>query len=84
MVFDWLQALSGLAALFTWGSISLAHIRFRSAWKYHGHRLEDIPFKAVGGVYGSWVGLILIFLVLLAQVSLTLVMIQLTLANGLI
>merc|ERR1712098_150938 len=32
VVFDWLLALSGLAALFTWGSICLAHIRFRSGW----------------------------------------------------
>jgi amino acid permease len=67
VVFDWLLALSGLAALFTWGSICLAHIRFRSAWKYHGHTLDEIPFKAVGGVYGSWVGLVLIVLVLIAQ-----------------
>lgn len=66
-VFNWLLSLSGLAALFTWGSICLAHIRFRSAWKYHGHSLDEIPFKAVGGVYGSWLGLILIFLVLVAQ-----------------
>ncbi|KAI0876114.1 amino acid permease/ SLC12A domain-containing protein [Hypoxylon argillaceum] len=66
-VFSWLQALSGLAALFTWGSICLAHIRFRHAWAYHGHSLDEIPFKAVGGVWGSYLGIILIFLVLLAQ-----------------
>ncbi|KAH6639945.1 amino-acid permease inda1 [Truncatella angustata] len=66
-VFAWLQALSGLAALFTWGSICLAHIRFRTAWKHHGHTLDEIPFKAIGGVYGSWLGLILIVLVLIAQ-----------------
>jgi len=66
-VFDWLLALSGLAALFTWGSICLAHIRFRAAWKYHGHTLDELPFKAVGGVYGSYLGLGLIVLVLIAQ-----------------
>jgi hypothetical protein len=64
-------ALSGLAALFTWGSICLAHIRFRAAWKHQGHTLDEIPFKAIGGVYGSWCGLILIFLVLMAQVSIS-------------
>jgi amino acid permease len=68
VVFEWLLALSGLAALFTWGSICLAHIRFRSAWKYHGHTVDEIPFKAAFGVYGSYVGLIIIFLVLIAQV----------------
>lgn len=70
VVFSWLLALSGLAALFTWGSICLAHIRFRRAWAHQGHTLDEIPFKAVGGVYGSYLGLILIFLVLVAQVSL--------------
>lgn len=69
VVFDWLIALSGLAALFTWGSICLAHIRFRKAWAYHGHTLDEIPFKAVGGVYGSWLGLSIIIIVLVAQVS---------------
>ncbi|KAL2842187.1 amino acid permease/ SLC12A domain-containing protein [Aspergillus pseudoustus] len=66
-VFAWLQALSGLAALFTWGSICLAHVRFRKAWAYHGHTLDEIPFKAVGGIWGSYLGLFLIFIVLAAQ-----------------
>lgn len=70
VVFNWLVSLSGLAALFTWGSICLAHIRFRKAWAYHGHTLDEIPFKAVGGVAGSWLGLAIIFIVLAAQVSL--------------
>jgi amino acid transporter len=68
VVFDWLLALSGLAALFTWGSICLAHIRFRKAWLRQGHTLDEIPFKAVGGVYGSYLGLGLNILCLIAQV----------------
>ncbi len=67
-IFGWLIALSGLAALFTWGSICYAHIRFRSAWAHHGHTVDEIPFTAVGGVYGSWLGLFLIAVVLVAQV----------------
>ena len=66
-VFNWLLALSGLAALFTWGSICLAHIRFRKAWAYHGHSVDEIPFKAIGGVYGSYLGLFIIFIVFAAQ-----------------
>ncbi|EAT88751.2 hypothetical protein SNOG_03546 [Parastagonospora nodorum SN15] len=66
-IFNWFVALSGLAALFTWGSICLAHIRFRKAWAYHGHTLDEIPFRAAGGVYGSWVGLFIIIIVLIAQ-----------------
>lgn len=68
VVFDWFLSIAGLAVLFTWGSICLAHIRFRAAWKYHGHSLDEIPFKAIGGVYGSYVGLIFVILVLIAQV----------------
>ncbi|KAK3297828.1 amino acid permease/ SLC12A domain-containing protein [Chaetomium fimeti] len=67
VVFDWLLALSGLAALFTWGSICLAHIRFRTAWRQQGHTLDEIPFRALGGVYGSYIGLGLNILCLIAQ-----------------
>lgn len=70
LVFDWLQAISGVAILFAWGAICLSHIRFRSAWAYHGHSVKEIPFRAAFGVYGSWIGLILCLLVLIAQVSL--------------
>lgn len=70
VVFDWLLALSALAALFTWGSVCFAHIRFRSAWKAQGHTLDEIPFKAIGGVYGSWIGFSLCVIVLAATVSL--------------
>ncbi|KAF7548411.1 hypothetical protein G7Z17_g7073 [Cylindrodendrum hubeiense] len=66
-VFTWLQALSGLAALFTWGSICVCHIRFRQAWKYHGHSLDEIPFQAIFGVTGSWIGLALNVIILIAQ-----------------
>jgi amino acid transporter len=68
-IFLWFQSLSGLAALFTWGSICLAHIRFRKAWVYHGHTIDEIPFKAAGGVIGSWVGIGIIVIVLIAQVT---------------
>ncbi|KDE08980.1 hypothetical protein MVLG_00703 [Microbotryum lychnidis-dioicae p1A1 Lamole] len=67
VIFEWLLALSGLSTLFTWGSICLCHIRFRRAWKVQGHSVEELPFKAAGGVYGSWFGLILVILVLIAQ-----------------
>ena len=31
-IFTWLLSLSGLSILFIYGSIALAHIRFRMAW----------------------------------------------------
>ena len=32
VIFNWLLSLSGLSILFIYGSIGLAHIRFRMAW----------------------------------------------------
>ncbi|GAA5883838.1 hypothetical protein JCM16303_007406 [Sporobolomyces ruberrimus] len=66
-VFNWLLALSGLSTLFTWASICMCHIRFRKAWKVQGHSVDELPFKAFGGVYGSWCGFLLVCLVLIAQ-----------------
>jgi len=67
VAFDWMLAISGLSTLITWGSICLIHIRFRAAWKAQGHSVKELPFTALGGVYGSWLGLILVILVLIAQ-----------------
>ncbi|BGP47346.1 Amino-acid permease inda1 [Rhodotorula kratochvilovae] len=66
-VFDWLLGLSGLSTLFTWGSICMCHIRFRKAWRVQGHHLDELPYKAIGGVYGSWCGFLLVCLVLVAN-----------------
>merc|ERR1711939_472201 len=65
--FNWMLALSGLSSIFTWGSICLAHIRFRKAWALQGHTLDELAFRSPVGVVGSWVGLIFNILVLIAQ-----------------
>lgn len=65
--FAWMLALSGLSSIFTWGSICLAHIRFRKAWKLQGHTLDELAFRAQPGVYGSWIGFLLNVIVLIAQ-----------------
>ncbi|KAG9249115.1 amino acid transporter-like protein [Calycina marina] len=65
--FAWLLALSGLASIFTWCSICYAHIRFRKAWIYHGNTLNDLVYRSHVGVIGSWVGLISLILILVAQ-----------------
>ncbi|KAI1365000.1 putative amino acid permease [Xylaria arbuscula] len=66
-VLDWLVAISGLSSIFTWASICLAHIRFRQAWAYRGHKVSELAFRSQVGVYGSWVGLIINLLILVAQ-----------------
>lgn len=66
-IFDWLLALSALSSFFTWGSICFCHIRFRKAWIAQGHSLKEIPFRSASGVIGSWFGLTLNVLCLIAQ-----------------
>ncbi|CDO55185.1 hypothetical protein DV113_000861 [Geotrichum candidum] len=55
-VFTWMLALSGLSSIFTWGSINLCHIRFRRAMNVQGRSLDELPFKAALGVWGSFYG----------------------------
>lgn len=66
-VLDWLLALSGLSSIFTWGSICLAHIRFRRAWTANDMDLSELPFLSQPGVIGSWVGFLFNCVVLIAQ-----------------
>lgn len=65
--FTWMLALSGLSSIFTWGSICLAHIRFRRGWALQGHTLNELAFTSQAGLIGSWFGFILNCLVLVAQ-----------------
>ncbi|KAI9655650.1 MAG: glyceraldehyde-3-phosphate dehydrogenase 1 [Alyxoria varia] len=67
LVFEWLMALSGLSSVFTWGSICLAHIRFRRAWKMQGHKVGELAFRSQAGVAGSWIGFGMNAVVLVAQ-----------------
>lgn len=54
--FNWLLALSALGYFFTWGSICWAHLRFRRAWHYNGRSLDELPYVALFGIWGSWFG----------------------------
>ncbi|KAL1305800.1 hypothetical protein AAFC00_003963 [Neodothiora populina] len=65
--FNWMLAISGLAAIFNWTSICACHIRFRQAWKAQGHTLDELAFKSQATVYGSYVGVIFNILILIAQ-----------------
>lgn len=65
--FTWMLALSGLSSIFTWGSICLAHVRFRQAWKHQGHSLDELAFRSQPGFWGSVLGFSFNVLVLIAQ-----------------
>jgi amino acid transporter len=64
--FEWMMALSGLSAVVTWGSICLCHIRFRHAWKAAGRSTSELAFTAQSGLIGSYIGLIMNVLILVA------------------
>lgn len=66
-VFNWLLAISGLSSVFTWGSICLCHIRFRKAWASRERALQELPFTSQVGVAGSYVGVVLNIIVIIAQ-----------------
>ncbi|KAJ6034092.1 hypothetical protein N7460_009909 [Penicillium canescens] len=65
-VFTWLLSLSGLSYFFVWGSICLCHIRFRKAWVFQGRSLSELPYRTPFGVVGSYLGLSLNILCLIA------------------
>ena len=64
--FNWLLALGGLANFFIWGTICLSHIRFRAGWLHHGHTLDQLPFRACFGTFGSYVGILMNVLCMVA------------------
>lgn len=65
--FTWLLALSGLSSIFTWLSVCYAHIMFRKAWALQGNSPSDLIYRSPVGAIGSWVGLVSLTLILIAQ-----------------
>lgn len=66
-VFNWLMAIGGLSSIFNWGSINLAHLRFRRGLTVNGRDTSELSYTAQAGIWGSLFGLILNVLVLIAQ-----------------
>lgn len=67
VIFNWLLALSAISNFFVWGSICLAHVRFRAAWKANGRSVDELAYAAPFGVIGSWIGFGLNLLCLIAE-----------------
>lgn len=66
-VFNWLLSISALSFIFVWMSISICHIRFRSALKYNNVPLSSLGFVSPFGVYGSYLSILINALILIAQ-----------------
>lgn len=68
IILEWMIQLSGLSCIFSWASICLAQIRFRKAWKYRGHDLDELVYRSPLGTAGSYLALVLLVFVVAAQV----------------
>lgn len=67
IVFTWLSALSGLSTIFCWMGINIAHLRFRRGMAAQNVSLDELPFLSQTGDYGSYYGIFVLFLVLVAS-----------------
>lgn len=67
IIFTWLMALSGLSSICTWAVICLSHIRFRRAMTVQGRSLDELRFKSICGVTGSYLGFALNIVVLIVE-----------------
>ncbi|KAI1622789.1 AAT family amino acid transporter [Exophiala viscosa] len=65
-IFTWLLSLTALSFFLVWLSINLAHIRFRAGWRRQGFSIENLPYRASFGVYGSYLGLFLNVIAIIA------------------
>lgn len=59
-IFVWLLSLSGLASLFTWGTINISFLRMRSAMKVQGFSTSELGYVSYFGTPGSWVAIVII------------------------
>jgi amino acid transporter len=64
-VFTWFQNLTTISTLFTWGSISVAYIRFHKACKVQGISRSDIPFRSPFQPYLAWISLVFFSLIII-------------------
>jgi amino acid transporter len=64
-VFIWFQALTTIAQLFTWCSICIAYLRFRSALIAQGVDRNTLVFKSPFQPYTAWFALIYFAMIIL-------------------
>jgi lysine-specific permease len=55
--------LCGIAGVYNWLTISVAHYRFRKGWIKQGHSLDELDYKAPLFPFGSWFAIVVCILV---------------------
>ena len=55
--------LCGIAGVYNWLTISVAHYRFRKGWIAQGHSLDELQYKSPFYPWGSWLCIIVCIVV---------------------
>lgn len=55
--------LCGIAGVYNWLTISVAHYRFRRGWVKQGHSLKELEYKSPFYPYGSWFCIIMCIII---------------------
>ncbi|CAI5756269.1 unnamed protein product [Candida verbasci] len=66
-VFTWLLSISGISFVLCWLFISVCHVRWRAALKYNNISLDSLGFVSPTGLWGSYLSILINFLILVAQ-----------------
>ena len=55
--------LCGIAGIYNWLTISVAHYKFRKGWVKQGHSLNELEYKSPFFPYGSWFCIIICIII---------------------
>ncbi len=64
-MFEWFQSIVAIAYLCAWSAICLAYICYYKVLGVQGVKREELRFRATGGHYSAWFGLIAFCVILL-------------------
>ncbi len=66
-IFAWMMSIAGLSGIIAWISIGVCHLRFRAALKAQKQKVEELPFVAMTGIWGTWYSIIVFVFILVVQ-----------------
>lgn len=67
-VFTWFFSICSLSSFFTWITINVVHLRWRWALNAQGRSTDEIIFKSPLGTIGSWLGIVVLSVVILGEI----------------
>ena len=63
MAYTAAYSLCGIAGVYNWLTISVAHYRFRKGWLKQGHTLDELEYKSPFYPFGSWFAIIMCIII---------------------